>query len=188
MDERCDKLDDKIIRVTFSVVEILDGPETNTLKTELQPIKENLNKNQKFHFADIDDPMREKILTIIAEQGIRCKMYIFYALDCSELNAKVTALIWAIENTKKSLSKRYTLNFLIENANEYKSIIRESNLIDDTLLTIIPDAFCHVFARRLNRVDCLKQYNIISDKIRLESYLVKNCCTRKMRADKLEKI
>lgn len=187
MDERYDRLDERLSRVIFSAAEIPDRSELNRARDKFSKIAQGLAQDCKFHFAGMSQLDQQKVIDTMSTLGVRCKMYIFYALNRNESEMKKTALKWAIQNTRKSLSKRYILQFLIENAEQYGDIIRKENLVSDPALTIIPDAFCHTFARRLSNNLNSKWYDNLYEKSRLECYWLDGGQYRMMREDRLQK-
>lgn len=188
MDERYDKLDWRMSRMIFSAVEIPSVEDMDEIKRVLSEVKEGFDRKKKFHFMELDELTQSEVIDVIVGLNIRCKMYVFYAVDVSESDMKTTTLNWAIKNTRNSLSKQCTLNIMIEDAEQYRRIIRAGNLINDDVVTIIPDAFCYVFARRLDDKKTLNWYNMLCDKIRLESYCVGGICVRKKRENRLPRM
>ena len=117
VDERYDKLDERMSRTIFGVVEIpMELEDMDKVKQGFLAIKETFGGKKKFHFMDLDTFAQSKIIEIISSMNIRCKMYVFYAMDISESDMKTKALSLTIKDVRKALSKQHILNIVIENA------------------------------------------------------------------------
>lgn len=152
IDERQDTLDVCLVRTIISCVEI-EGDEIcekleKDIKDALAHLKD-IDGKQKFHFSDLAQDKKLAVVEALSKLDYTAKVWIHYDLLANANVAKVKAM----RNTILSLKKKHSKNklvILVEKADEYKSVIKESFMTDNTFLSILPDLSCYIMARKLD--------------------------------------
>lgn len=169
MDERVDKLDDKMLRIVVAVVEV---KQQNLQKDQfLVKMRQEIEENscRKFHFTDLNISERKRLVKYLNGLDFECKTHVGYFLGISEEAAKEKAIKGAIQKTQKILSKTCALKFIVENSNGYENFIKHDFLTQDASLSIIADTMSYIIANRLDYAKDEEYYRRVSKEFGAET-------------------
>lgn len=196
IDERQDLLDEYVVRSMYCVVEIPEELEVTEVSDSIRTYSEEQNVDvgslDKLHFTSMNQKQRLAYVKFIGKQNVTAKMYVYYDFRKNLSDVKKARLIETVKATQyKHRNKQ--LFFYVEKAGEYKGVVKKEALITDHYLSLLPDAYCFIFATRLNRLGNTEINNRINDlmykflrhQIRLHTYMFENMKVEDSRANRL---
>jgi hypothetical protein len=196
IDERQDLLDEHVVRSIYCVVEIPEELEITEVSDSIRAYSEEQNMDigslDKLHFTSMNQKQRLSYIKFIGKQNITAKIYVYYDFRENLSDIKKARLIETVKATQYK-HRNKELFFYVERAEEYKGIIKKEALITDHYLSLLPDAYCFVFATRLNRLNNTEINNRINDlmykflrhQIRLHTYTFESVKVEDSRANRL---
>lgn len=177
VDENIKQLDTITERLIFCLAEVPLNPSSEIALNAIREFGSQWKRNNptsKFHLTDfIGEEAIDTIIQMITNLRPTIKLFVFYNIN--RRHQKEAYLRQAINTARQSNYRNDQIQWAIENAEEYASVVKPLNLTDDTALTIIPDVFCNIFARILDiendKNEKIKSiYNQIKPLIRLQFF------------------
>lgn len=158
IDERHDVMDGALGRTIISAVEV-DGIENldaieDQVKMAMSHI-DDLADLKKIHLSDMDWDLKVKVIDVICRLEFKSKVWVHYDVLVNQHTAKVMAMKWAVSALEKKHSKK-DLRLIIEEASEYKGIIRERYMSGSAYLSLLPDIVCYIMALKLDATSLAK--------------------------------
>lgn len=173
IDENVKQVDKYLMRYIFSFAEIILNQETEKQLDHLYRKWESSDHRGKYHLTDIANNFIDEIIKTTLEIRPTVKIFIAYCgCDVRQEEAKQIFLKKALIFTKANYNNN-TL-FFVENADTYRTLIKNSSLIEKSAYTILPDLFCAMTSAYLDHTmsssDNKKNeaYNKIKNLIRLQ--------------------
>ena len=141
IDENVKQVDKYLMRYIFSFAEIILNQETEKQLDHLYRKWESSDHRGKYHLTDIANNFIDEIIKTTLEIRPTVKIFIAYCgCDVRQEEAKQIFLKKALIFTKANYNNN-TL-FFVENADTYRTLIKNSSLIEKSAYTILPDLFC----------------------------------------------
>lgn len=199
LDERQDVLDQGVVRTIVSCVE-LDGKLTSEQIESYvgSAISGITYPGGKLHLADMDYHKKVATIRALSSLDFTAKVWVSYSILTNQSQAKTDTMTLVLKSLLKKHSKKNAL-FIVEQAEEYKAIIKDRFLTGSAYVSLLPDATCYIMAQKLSvrsmsidtpegktyKDGVLELIQLFHEHIRLQVFASKGAITELARASRL---